>query len=351
MSNDYFNVEIESNYGYISKDSPFDTLYQRTVNFQLFFQNGLETGMILDEDLNLIAKEMENTAKQFAISQGLGPGQGNSLLHFGKDGSVTSIASKGPTGNLYSHIKAVRDKEKIELKNDAKNSRGQYYAGHIEFGHRSRNGGMVPARPFMRPALYAVADASKGQLSGTLMRYLENIWALETLQFGSLNISRGRVREFYKNAMNPQAKNYGRYTSRQLPKGRLKEMSQTKHRERQTVYRDMRNKFSREVGSRMGYKAGQKDQRGAEHLSTTTWHRDSSSRKTSNSIKSSVSQTNRQRGASHGSKNVDHTFTKQERQSLASFLGSGGSRFKESGSNAAHGRGSRGNPNRFHYGG
>ena len=285
MSNDFFDVAIESDYRYLSGDSQkslFYDLERNIVNFQAFFQNGLETGAIISEDLDLIAKEMENTAKRFAVAQGLGPGGGGtSLVVYGKDGTTSFIPSKisGPTGNLYYHIKAVRENEKITLKNDAKNFRGQYYAGHIEFGFRARNGKMIPARPFMRPALYAVADASKGQISGTLKRYLEQVWALETLQFGSLNISRGRVRPFYSLAMNPQAKGYGMYTATKLPQGRLNQLSSKEGRLGSTVYRNMKDSFSQRVGSRMGHGEG------GRYLTNTRWY--NGNEKTSVSSKNS----------------------------------------------------------------
>lgn len=47
----------------------------------------------------------------------------------------------------------------------------QYYGAHVEFGHKTRDGGgigFVQARPHLRPALRTVADASTGMLSTTL---------------------------------------------------------------------------------------------------------------------------------------------------------------------------------------
>lgn len=60
--------------------------------------------------------------------------------------------------------------------NNATNERGQYYAGHIEYGHYARDKKtFVEARPFMRPALYAVSKASTGNFAETLSSLLGDI--------------------------------------------------------------------------------------------------------------------------------------------------------------------------------
>lgn len=294
QDNNVFDVALESDYHY-SFNQLVGQMEANVLNMQAFFQQG----DLIQEDLNLIAEELKSTAVKFAQEQGLGGG--TSLLHYGKaiknsfgtvvGHNIGSVAAKGPTGNLIANIETEVSGQKISLVNRAINSREQYYAGHIEFGFHDRGGGMVPARPFMRPALYAVADASKGQISGTLKRYLEQMWSLEPLQFGSVNISRGRAREFYKGAMNPKAKGYGRYTISRLPKGRFSEMRTRDNRMRYTVDRNLsgtKGTYSNRVSSRMGYKPG-KDQSGREHLTDTRW---SSSSKSSSKQSSSYSSGN-----------------------------------------------------------
>lgn len=54
----------------------------------------------------------------------------------------------------------------------------QYYGGHVEFGHKTRDGGgigFVQARPHLRPALRTVADESRGLLSTTMAHMLQGL--------------------------------------------------------------------------------------------------------------------------------------------------------------------------------
>lgn len=56
----------------------------------------------------------------------------------------------------------------------------EYYGGHIEFGHKTRNGGgigFVQARPYLRPALRIVSNASRGVFAETLKSMLLGIGA------------------------------------------------------------------------------------------------------------------------------------------------------------------------------
>lgn len=54
----------------------------------------------------------------------------------------------------------------------------QYYGAHVEFGHKTRDGGgigFVQARPHLRPALRTVSDASTGWLSATMAHMLQGL--------------------------------------------------------------------------------------------------------------------------------------------------------------------------------
>lgn len=141
---------ITTNYEYIRVE---DTI-QETVS--LIQDNLLDFNIHFQDmswargELQIIAKELEDTARYFGEQQG---------LH--------------RTGNLLSNVSAAAWGNTIYFENKARNSRGQFYAGHIEYGHYARDGKtFVEARPFMRPALYAVARASKGELGSILAQIL-----------------------------------------------------------------------------------------------------------------------------------------------------------------------------------
>lgn len=156
----------------------------------------------LQEEIYIISKELENTAKTFAEKQNL-----------------------RETGNLINSTHAVvENNTKINFFNNAQNPYGHFYAGHIEYGYHTRKGDFVPARPFMRPALYAVADASRGNLQGALGRYLSNVvrgvgdpGAL-SLNFGRAASSQNYTRVFYQQQTKGRgaSKNTGHYTSKGL---------------------------------------------------------------------------------------------------------------------------------------
>ena len=159
MSNDF--LSIESDYEYVLGDAIGNVL-----NLEVAFQS-MEWA---DDELKIIAKELENTAKVFAERQGLGMSYAVESIN----GTKFSILNYKKTGNLINSIHAIPEGNgKINFFNNAKNSRNQFYAGHIEYGYHSRAGRFIPARPFMRPALRAVAEASKGSLSGVLKNFME----------------------------------------------------------------------------------------------------------------------------------------------------------------------------------
>lgn len=267
MSNsvpEFVDIEITSEYGYRFNELQ-NIMQANLLSMEAMFQ----TADFMSSELDLIGQEFVNTAKKFAQQQGLGGG--TSLLAWGsspknKFGTTTgpkslngTVAGRGPTGNLISSIHYSLQNNNITFYNDARNSRGQFYAGHIEYGFHDRGGNMVPARPFMRPALYAVADASKGRIVGTLKRYLEQMWAMESLQFGYPITPHGNYRAFYKLHETPWAKGYGSYTASRLPQGRLSQMRTREGRMKFTVDRTQANKkgtYSQRVSSRMGSKAG-----------------------------------------------------------------------------------------------
>lgn len=173
----------------------------------------------LREELYIIAKELENTGKMFAERQGL-----------------------RETGTLIDSTHAVvDDNQHINFFNNANLGRG-FYAGHIEYGHHTRNGEFVPARPFMRPALYAVAEASRGKLQGALSRYLNQVvygrMSLNTLEFGRAQPSEYYTRVFYQQQTlgRGASTNTGHYTATGLQnssmnrQGAFGQLASTGHR-------------------------------------------------------------------------------------------------------------------------
>ncbi len=58
----------------------------------------------------------------------------------------------------------------VMIVNDAQDAEGRYYAAHVEFGHKSRNGAHVPAHPSFFPAWRLTRPKIYARLSRTLGR-------------------------------------------------------------------------------------------------------------------------------------------------------------------------------------
>lgn len=207
MSNSSF-INIESDYEYV-----LGSQIGNILNLEAAFASNEWNS----DELYIIAKELENTGKLFAERQGLGM----SFAVESINGTQFSIVNYHKTGNLVNSIHATVENSKIHFYNNAQNSRGQYYAGHIEYGFHDRSGKFIPARPFMRPALYTVAESSKGRLTGALKRFILN--GLTTgmgyskLEFGHQALQSGGIRTFFQQAhMGQGAGKTGYYTSRGL---------------------------------------------------------------------------------------------------------------------------------------
>ena len=175
-------INFESDYEYI-----LGNLQGNILEIQALFSSGDWT----QEELEHIKYELESAAHTFAASQGLG-------------GTRLDGATKAE----------ITSNKNVKFYNDAQDEHGRYYAGHVEYGHHNRDGSFVPARPFMRPAVYAVADASIGRLGGTVNRYLQAAWTGQPMHFGHMNIGDSYQRAFYKSykgeymsPMNPRSNN------------------------------------------------------------------------------------------------------------------------------------------------
>ena len=187
-------VTITSNYEYFM-ESKIANLLQ--------FKSDFTQGDWTREELKIIAKELEETAKFFAREQGLD----KTMTYSTTRGQLYDVNTLN-TGALYNSIKgSLSNKENVvTLRANARNSRGQYYAGHIEYGFHDRGGNFIPARPFLRPALYAVSESSKGRITSVLKDLLQRVWTEDGYQgwknitsFGRMRTASGGLSKFYNN--------------------------------------------------------------------------------------------------------------------------------------------------------
>lgn len=167
-------VNISSNYEYITKSQArfiesnipekLTIIQDNLLDFKMLFENMEWTR----GELERIARELESMGRYFIQQESL-----------------------EETGALLRGTKAEVSGNKVNFFNDARNSRGQFYAGHHEYGFYARNGRFIEARPFMRPALFAVSKASQGDFANILAELAMGVFnkkggyqGLNSLQFG-----------------------------------------------------------------------------------------------------------------------------------------------------------------------
>lgn len=145
-----------------------EEIARNTLEFQTYFESLDWT----ERELEHIRKELVATGKVFAKNQGF-----SETMTFSASNGVSFRVN---TGRLVNGIKAdpiSKGQQKgISFYNDAKNDRQQPYAGHLEYGFHDRGGNFIPARPFMRPAFFAVAEGSKGNFQQIMKGLLDNLW-------------------------------------------------------------------------------------------------------------------------------------------------------------------------------
>lgn len=204
---------------WINFESDYEYVIGSAMGNVLNIQSQFSTMEWAKSDLELIAKELVNTAKLFAVQQGLG-----AKIHADTSVNGNKVFIKkrgGNTGTLINSIHAnVVGNGKIDFFNNANLGRG-FYAGHIEYGFHDRAGNFVRARPFMRPALQAVARASMGQISGSLKAFMESgLLAGSGAYFGHPTNAVGNLRAFYNQSRGPiRGKGSGLYTVGGLKSG------------------------------------------------------------------------------------------------------------------------------------
>lgn len=194
-------LEIESNYEYIN-----GILMGNVLDFQAKMTNGSFT----TNEKAIIANELRETARMFAQQQGL-----------------THLASTTETRLV---------KDGVSLENHAVDKYGRYYAGHVEYGHWDRgHKRFIPARPFMRPALYTVAEASRGRINGAMTSYLNSMWSLTPLQFGRYHgTNKSYTRAFYSG----ERFGKGQYTAQGLKtNSRFSDIRSSEFRDKYSIVR------------------------------------------------------------------------------------------------------------------
>ena len=180
-------AKIFSNYDYITNSQKniiesdlgekLSVIQDNLLDFQIRF-NSFDWAR---DELERISVELVSMGRYFATQQGL-----------------------WETHNLINHIKAeVSNNYGIKFYNDARNSRNEFYAGHHEYGFKARDGSFVEARPFMRPALYAVSRASQGEFATILEELLRNVFT-DGAYNGIKNLSFGKeLGHFHQGVSNP----------------------------------------------------------------------------------------------------------------------------------------------------
>lgn len=277
---DFVDIDINFEYTGVNYDSPEEFLLN-ILEFEAYFESMDWT----KEELEYIAEQLVETGRIFAKNQGLGPGD----TRVSPDGRFRP----GNSGTLYYGIQARPNGNQVSFWNDAINSRGQPYAGHIEYGFHDREGKFVPARPFMRPAFYAVAEASKGNFQQIMKGMLENIWTSQ----GYMGITgvMGKDMKFgmSKNSQSLFWKRNGDFGRKLSEKSRMPELRGAQHRRGMSLTRDIKrgkgNKYYRSTANRKDFgllKSGKRmnaqsrqSLRAYERDSKTTQRRSSSAEK------------------------------------------------------------------------
>lgn len=158
---------ISGNTEFVEITSNFEYVIGQTIGRALSFKADFEGRQWEKQGvLDAIAMRLERRAKEFAEAQGI-----------------------RNTGNLIDNIRAYPDGSRVHLKSEARKHsilvggkkrayynpksttstiQEGYYGGHVEFGHKTSNGGFYPARPYLRPALRVVSEESKGEMIGTI---------------------------------------------------------------------------------------------------------------------------------------------------------------------------------------
>lgn len=93
-------------------------------------------------------------------------------------------------GTLYRNVKWRKIEKGFQLYDDARDSRGRPYAGHIEYGFTDRAGMPHGPWPFLRPAMRIAAEMSTGAIGNHMAsNILYGIGSGNILQLGRRSLS------------------------------------------------------------------------------------------------------------------------------------------------------------------
>lgn len=136
----------------VSSDYTYQDLEGMVLNYRMTFL-----------DSEPIRAELQNAAdKMEAVAKGIASSfrrTGNLEDNIRADVVAKGLApeSRGLAIQLSSN--AVAQQNTTSLSGSTSGYKG-YYGGHVEYGHRTRNGGFVMAKPYMRPAMEIVAEST-----------------------------------------------------------------------------------------------------------------------------------------------------------------------------------------------
>ena len=221
-----WQVSVETNYEYAhnniltiasNMEETSDVLINNFLSFSAYFSSMEWTY----GEMRNIARQLEETGKYFAKLQGFSDGPSTKINYTGEE-YVLADGTHFNTGDLVNHIKAEADGRYVSFYNDATNERGQPYAGHMEYGFHDRGGNFIQARPFMRPAFNAVADASKGQFNSIIRNMFERAWT-ERGFHGVSELSFGHSPTFNMKGYSVASKLQNRFTHKRLMQVRSSE--------------------------------------------------------------------------------------------------------------------------------
>lgn len=193
-------VSVNSNYEY-----EIGEMIGRAIEFQVDFSHNISGFKWYQDELKNIAEDMASYARAFARAQDIDGSKnqgkfvrGNPEIYKSIRGIpdiynhtviLKSVAKKpnqywkiNKTQGIEKKIRNVMSKNMTLQKEKYGDIEGGYYAGHVEYGHMLPDGKFYPARPFLRPAMRLVAEASLGNLSGTVAAVLSaKLSGFETL--------------------------------------------------------------------------------------------------------------------------------------------------------------------------
>lgn len=100
-----------------------------------------------------VVEELENAAEKMeAVAKGIASG-------FSRTGNLRDNIHARVVPNTRNQQTIILESLAQNVKSTGKGSSYRYYGGHVEYGHRARDGTFVQAKPYMRPAMEMVSQS------------------------------------------------------------------------------------------------------------------------------------------------------------------------------------------------